>query len=153
MLIQCRHFQMKGFFSDLVRLDKESHGYPKGVNVSKVFGRCVLINFFKHKRDRNYFLAPTIKCKYEVKLAESNLRRYRRETAFHHSGLYRDHFFDFPNELKSQRVRRDDITTGLSALRTNPGVRIFFRTNEHNILPEVRGGRQVKGFTLEKNVY
>ena len=143
----------ESFFSDLVRLDKESHGYPKGVNVSKVFGRCVLINFFKHKRDRNYFLAPTIKCKYEVKLAESNLRRYRRETAFHHSGLYRDHFFDFPNELKSQRVRRDDITTGLSALRTNPGVRIFFRTNEHNILPEVRGGRQVKGFTLEKNVY
>ena len=143
----------ESFFSDLVRFDKESHGYPKGVNVCKVFGRVVLINYFKHKRDRNYFLSATVKGKYEVKLAENNIRRYRQETAFNHQGLYRDHFFDFPNELQSHRVRRDDITTGLASLRTNPGVRVFFRTNEQTILPEIRGGRQVKGFTLEKNIY
>ena len=143
----------ESFFADLVCYDKESHGYPKGVNMRKVFGRVALINFFKHKRDRNYFLSATIKGKYEIKLAEHNFRRYIRETAYHHSGLYRDNFFDFPNELHSHRVRRDDITTGLAALRTNPGVRIFFRTNEQTILPEIRGGRQVKGFTLTKNVY
>ena len=143
----------ESFFSDLVRYDKESHGYPKGVNVCKVFGCVVLINYFKHKWNKNYFLSATVKGKYEIKLAENNFRRYIRESAYHHSGLYRDHFFDFPNELNSQRVCRDDITTGLASLRTNPGVRVFFKTNEGNILPEIRGGRTVKGFTLEKNVY
>ena len=39
----------ESFFSDLVRYDKESHGYPKGTNVGRVFGRVVLINHFKHK--------------------------------------------------------------------------------------------------------
>ena len=66
----------ESFFADLVRYDKESHGYPKGVNVRKVFGRVVLINYFKHKRDRNYFLSATVKSKYEVKLAEHNYRRF-----------------------------------------------------------------------------
>ena len=51
----------ESFFSDLVRFDKESHGYPKGVNVCKVFGRVVLINYFKHKWDHNYFLSATVK--------------------------------------------------------------------------------------------
>ena len=139
----------ESFFADLVHYDKESHGYPKGVNVRKVFGRVVLINYFKHKRDRNYFLSATVKSKYEVKLAEHNYHRFIRETAYNHSGFYRDNFFDFPNELHSQRVRRDDITTGLSVLRTTPDVRVFFRTNEHNILPEIRGGRKVKGFSLQ----
>ena len=60
----------ESFFSDLVRYDKESHGYPKGVNVCKVFGRVVLINFFKHKCNKNYFLSATVKGKYEIKLAE-----------------------------------------------------------------------------------
>ena len=139
----------ESFFADLVHYDKESHGYPKAVNVCEVFGRVVLINYFKHKRDRNYFLSATVKSKYEVKLAEHNYHRFIRETAYNHSGFYRDNFFDFPNELHSQRVRRDDITTGLSALRTTPGVRVFFRTNEHNILPEICGGRKVKGFSLQ----
>ena len=66
----------ESFFSYLVRFDKESHGYPKGVNVCKVFGRVVLINYFKHKQDRNYFLSATVKGKYEVKLAENNILRY-----------------------------------------------------------------------------
>ena len=143
----------ESFFADLVRYDKESHGYPKGVNVCKVFGRVVLINFFKHKHDRNYFLSTTVKGKYEIKLAEHYHRRYIRESSFNYMGLYRNHFFDFPNELTSHRVRRNDITTGLVALHTNPGVRIFFKTNEGNIMPETRGGRQIKGFTLEKNIY
>ena len=39
----------ESFFSDLVRYDKESHGYLKGTNISRVFGRVVLINHFKHK--------------------------------------------------------------------------------------------------------
>ena len=143
----------ESFFADLVRYDKESHGYPKGVNVHKVFGRVVLINYFKHKRDRNYFFSATVKGKYEIKLAEHNYRRYIRESSYNYLGLYRNHFFDFPNELASHRVRRDDITTGLAALRTNPSVRIFFKTNEGNIMPETRGGREIKGLTLEKNIY
>ena len=126
----------ESFFADLVRYDKESHGYPKGVNVQKVFGRVVLINFFKYKQDRNYFLSATVKGKYEKKLAEHNQRCYIHESSLNHTGLYRSHFFDFLNELTSHRVHRDDITTGLAALRTNPGVRVFFKTNEGNILPE-----------------
>ena len=43
----------ESFFSDLVCYDKESHGYPEGVNVCKVLGHVVLINFFKHKRNKN----------------------------------------------------------------------------------------------------
>ena len=35
----------ESFFSNLVHYDKESHGYPKGVNVCKVLGCVVLINF------------------------------------------------------------------------------------------------------------
>ena len=143
----------ESFFSDLVHFDKESHGYRKGVNVCKVFGRVVLINYFKHKQDRNYFLSASVKGKYEVKLAENNICRYQRETAFNHQGLYRDHFFDFPNELQSHRVRHDGITTGLASLRTNPGVHVFFHTNEQTILPEICDGGEVKGFTLEKNIY
>ena len=66
----------ESFFLDLVCFDKESHGYPKGVNVCKVFSRVVLINYFKHKHDPNYFLSATVKAKYEVKLAENNICRY-----------------------------------------------------------------------------
>ena len=143
----------ESFFSDLVRYDKESHGYPKGTNVARVFSRVILINHFKHKHDKKYYLTATIKSKYEIKLAETNFSRYIRESAFHYKGLYRDHFFDFPNELKSQRVRRDDITTGLAALRNTDGVRRWFRTVEADILPEIRGGNEVKGFSLKKNIY
>ena len=99
----------ESFFADLVRYDKESHGYPKGVNVRKVFGRVVLINFFKHKWDRNYFLSATVKGKYEIKLAEHNQTRYVHESSHNYTGLYRSHFFDFPNELTSHRVRRAEM--------------------------------------------
>ena len=144
----------ESFFADLVRYDKESHGYPKGTNVSRVFfGRVVLINHFKHKRDKNYFLSATIKSKYEIKLAEESKEQLMCESLFNHNGIYRNHFFDFPNVLKSQRVRRADITTGLAVLRTTDGVRRWFKTVEANILSEICGGNKVKGFTLDKNVY
>ena len=143
----------ESFFSDLVRYDKESHGYPKGSNVGRVFGRVVLINHFKHKRDKNYYLATTIKSKYEIKLAECNYSRFIRESAYHFKGMFRDHFFDFPNKIKSQRVRRDDITTGLAALKTSGGVRRWHKTIEADLMPEIRGGNKMKGFTIEKNVY
>ena len=67
--------------------------------------------------------------------------------------MYRNHFFDYPNDLKSHRVRRDDITTRLAALHNTDGVRRWFRTIESDILPEIRGGRKAKGYSLKKNVY
>ena len=62
-------------------------------------------------------------------------------------------FFDFPNVLKSHRVRRDDITSGLAALRTSGGVRRWHKTIEADLLSEIRGGHKVKGFDLTKNIY
>ena len=62
----------ESFFADLVRYDKESHGYPKGSIVLCVFGHVVLINYFKHKHDKNYVLSATIKGKYNIKLAEED---------------------------------------------------------------------------------
>ena len=143
----------ESFFADLVRYDKESHGYPKGTNVSRVFGRVVLINHFKYKRDKNYYLSATIKSKYEIKLAENDEKHYDEENVNQFTGMYRNHLFDYPNELKSHRVRRDDITTGLAALRNTDGVRRWFRTIESDILLEIRGGRKAKGYSLKKNVY
>ena len=116
----------ESFFVDLVRYDKESHGYPKGTNVSRVFGRVVLINHFKHKRDKNYYLSATIKSKYEIKLAEKDEKRYDEENVDQFTGMYRNHLFDYPNDLKSHRVRRDDITTRLAALRNTDGVCRWF---------------------------
>ena len=101
----------ESFFADLVCYDKESHGYPKGTNVSRVFGRVVLINHFKHKCDKNYYLSATIKSKYEIKLAENDEKCYDEENVDQFMGMYRNHLFDYLNELKSHRVRRDDITT------------------------------------------
>ena len=63
------------------------------------------------------------------------------------------YFFDYPNQLKSHRVRRDDITTGIAALRNTDGVRRWFRTVEGDLLSETRGGNKEKGFDLTKNVY
>ena len=118
-----QHLQSEGeFFADLVQYDKESHGYPKGPNFSRVLGCVVLINHFKHKSDKNYFLSTTIKSKYEIKMAEEDHIRYVTETSFNHNGMYKNHFFDFPNQLKSQHVRRDDITTGITALRNTDHV-------------------------------
>ena len=143
----------ESFFANLVCLDKESHGYPKGPNVSRVFGRVVLLNHFKHKRDKNYVLSATIKCKYDIKLADEDCLKYANETIQHHDGLFKNHFFDYPNQIKSQRVRKTDITTGIAALRNTDGVHRWFRTVEGDLLSEIRGGNREKGFDLSKNVY
>ena len=95
----------------------------------------------------------TIKAKYEVQLAEPDYNRYVAENEIDFTGTFRNHFFDYPNELKSQHVCRDDITTGLTALHNTDRVRRWFGTVESDILPETRGGNKVKGFTLQKNVY
>ena len=143
----------ESFFADLVRYDKESHGYPKGTNVARVFGRVVLINHFKHKSDKNYCLAATVKSKYEVKLADINHDRYTAENEVTFDGMFRNHFFDYPDKHKSQRVRRDDISTGLQPLRNSGSVRRWFKIVEEDILSETRGGNKVKGFSIDKNVY
>ena len=67
--------------------------------------------------------------------------------------MFRDHFFDFPNQLKSQRVCRIDIMTGLAALRTSVGVRRWHKTIKSDILPEVCSKNKVKGFNLKKKMY
>ena len=107
----------ESFFADLVRLDKEAKGYPKASNVGKVMGCIVMLNHFKHKRNKNYTLAPTLKPKYPPQLAEADNMRLEFENEDQFEGVYRDHFFDFKDERKSQRCRRSDITTGLQALR------------------------------------
>ena len=64
----------------------------------------------------------TIKNKYEIKFADDDQWRYITERAYEYNGFYRNHFFDYPNMLKSHRVQQDDITTGIAALRTTDGV-------------------------------
>ena len=98
-------------------------------------------------------MSSTIKNKYEIKLADDDRWRYITESAYEYNGFYRNHFFDYPNMLKSHRVRRDDITTGIAALRTTDGVRRWYRTVEGDILSEIHGGNQINGFTLSKNIY
>ena len=67
--------------------------------------------------------------------------------------VVQNHFFDYPNQLKSHRVRRDDITTGIAALRNTDSVCRWFHTVEGDLLSETRGGNKEKGFDLMKNVY
>ena len=139
----------ESFFADLVRLDKEGKGYPKACNISKVMGRVAMINYFKHKSDKNYELTATLKPKYPPHLAEDDKERLEREDEEMFEGIYRDHFFDFKDTHKSRRCRREDITSELQALRCVSGVRAYFKINESRILDEVRAGNKPKGFTLK----
>ena len=139
----------ESFFADLVRLDKEGKGYPKASNIGQVMGRVVMLNHFKHKRDKVYFLAPTLKPKYPPHLADEDTERISNENLDNFNGIYRDHYFDLKDTHKSQRCRREDITTGLQALRGVNGVRAYFKVNESRILPEIRAGNKPKGFTLD----
>ena len=136
----------ESFFSDLVRLDKEGKGYPKASNVSKVMGRVVMLNYFKHKRNKNYYLTANLKPKYKPHLADEDMEHFENENEDSFNSVYRDHYFDYKDTHKSQRCRREDITTGLQELR---GVRVFFKVNESKILDEVHAGKKPKGFTLE----
>ena len=86
-------------------------------------------------------------------MAENDEKCYDEENVDQFTGMYQNHLFDYPNKLKSHRVRRDDITTGLAALRKTDGVHRWFRTIESDILLEIRGGRKAKGYSLKKNIY
>ena len=137
------------FFSDLVRLDKQGKGYPKASNISKVMGRVVMLNYFKHKWNKNYYLTANLKPKYKPHLADEDMEHFENENEDCFNGVYRDHYFDYKDTHKSQRCHREDITTGLWALCGVSGVRVFFKVNESKILDEVCAGNKPKGFTLE----
>ena len=62
----------KSFFSDLVRLDRESHGYLKACNIPHVMGQVVTLNYFKHKPNKNFALQPTLKGVYPVHVLEDD---------------------------------------------------------------------------------
>ena len=139
----------ESFFSHLVCLDKEGKGYPKACNVCKVMGRVVMINYFKHKRNKNYELTAMLKPKYPPHLVDEDKERLAMETPETFEGIYKNHFFNFKDTHKSNRCQREDITTGLQALRGVSGVCVFFKVNESRILDEVWAGNKPKGFNLD----
>ena len=42
-------YQSESYFSDVKRMDKEGHGYPKGPTIHKLIGKCATVNAYKHK--------------------------------------------------------------------------------------------------------
>ena len=82
-------------------------------------------------------------------MAENDQDCLLGETCENYDGYYRDHFFDFADAHKKHQCRRDDITTGLTALRGITGVRQYFKVNESKILAELRAGNKPKGFESE----
>ena len=56
----CQLFPIRAF-SDLTRMDRESHGYPKACNISHVIGQVVTLNYLKHKPDKGFDLCATMK--------------------------------------------------------------------------------------------
>ena len=62
----------ESFFSDLMRLDKEGHGYPKACNIPRVMGQVVTINYFKHNPVKTFALHPTMKGTYPVHLLDED---------------------------------------------------------------------------------
>ena len=129
----------ESFFSDMVRLDKESRAYPKACNVPKIFGRVVTLNYYKHKPEKSWYLTATHKGTYPEHLAE-----YTCKLLLEQDGFYVNHFFDFQDEHESQRCRRCDISRGSQPLRFAGGVRKFYRGDESKILAEERAGLAAK---------
>ena len=86
----------ESFFSDMVRMDKESHSYPKACNVPKIFGRVVTLNYYKHLPEKNWFLTATHKGTYPKHLAEYNEMDIKEQ-----DGHYVNHFFDYQDERDS----------------------------------------------------
>ena len=139
----------ESFFADLVQLEKEGKGYPKACNIGHVMGQVVLLNHYKHKCNKNYSLGATKKKKYPVHIASDKKLQYEVETDECYTGMYRDNLFNFPDLHKSHRVRKRDITTGLQSLRSVSSLRTkFYKTDESQILAEVRVGNKPKGFIL-----
>ena len=79
---------------------------------------------------------PSMKWTYPVHIADNNCR----ETETSQLTFFPNHHFDFKDEHKTHRVRKEDISFGLAPLRNVEGVRKFYRTNEALILPETREG-------------
>ena len=129
----------ESFFSDMVRMDKESHSYPKACNVAKIFGRVVTLNYYKHLPEKNWFLTAMHKGTYPEHLAEYNEMDIKEQ-----DGHYVNHFFDYPDEHDSQWCRHYDISRGTQPLRSAGGVRKFYRGDESKILPEDRAGLEPK---------
>ena len=124
----------ESFFSDMVRMDKESRSYPKACNIPKIFGRIVTLNYYKHLPEKNWFLTATHKGTYPEHLAECHTEDMENQ-----DGFYVNHFFDYPDEQDSQRCRHYDISRGTQPLRF---VRKFYRGDESRILPEDRAGME-----------
>ena len=129
----------ESFFSDLVRMDKESCSYPKACNVPKIFGRVVTLNYYKHLPDKNWFLTAMHKGTYPEHLAEYNAMDIKEQ-----DGHYVNHFFYYPNECDSQQCRCYDISRGTQPLHFSDGIRKFYRGDESKILPEDRAGLEPK---------
>lgn len=128
----------ESFFSDLTRCDREGHLYPKAANISRLMGRCVTINNLKHNPSKPYELCTSNKSAYPVHLALQHLNRLDTEDENYFQGMYRNHFFDFPDQHSSQRVRREEVTKDRSSLRGVLGVRQWFRTDESKVDPSHR---------------
>ena len=139
-------YPTKVFFRTWFVLIKREKDTPKHQVLTKLLGAVVMLNFFKHKRNKAYHLTATIKPKYPPHLAEEDTQRMDSETTDDHKGYFRDNLFNCPDIHKKNRVRCSDITTSLNALRGVTGVRAFFKVNKSKIPPELRAGNKVKGF-------
>lgn len=122
----------ESFFSDITRLDKESHGYAKACNIPRILGKSVLLNYFKHKPDKGYELQPSTKGTYPIHLMDFDANNP------YGNGFYRNHLFDYVDEHASHRCRQYDISTGLCPMRCVSGVRQHYRVDESKILPQAR---------------
>ena len=129
----------ESFFSNMVRLDKESRSYPKACNIPKIFGRVVTLNYYKHLPEKTWYLTAMHKGTYPKHLAEIHTQDIIQQ-----DGFYVNHFFDYPDDRDSQRCRRCDISRGTQPLRFAGGVRKFYRGDESKILPEERAGLEPK---------
>lgn len=140
----------ESMFSDLVRSDRESNGYLKAVNIGKILGRVVSVNYYKHKPDKSYVLLPTTKGTYPVHLLEHDKQQVESAEKPENQ-YYKDHHFDkMDQHLALNRVRRQDITTGIAPLRGVLGVRPrFFHVNENRINPETRAGMPITDIVAE----
>ena len=123
----------------MVHLDKESRAYPKACNIPKIFGRIVMLNYYKHKPEKSWYLTAMHKGTYPEHLVEYNCKLLLEQ-----DGFYVNHFFDFHDEHESQRCRRYDISRGSQPLRFAGGVQKFYRGDESKILPEERVGLAAK---------
>ena len=110
----------ESFFSDMFRMEEESHSYPKACNIPKIFGCEVTLNYYKHLPEKNWFLTMTHKGTYPEHLAECHTEDMENQ-----DGFYINHFFDYPDERDSQRCRHYNISRGTQLLRFAGGVRKF----------------------------